>query len=215
MIRIRKFLIVLVIISCIASCKKKDEERPVVTLRGNSFMIIILNSDFTDPGADAYDNTDGSLYVETTGTVNPDFAGTYYIVYSATDAAGNSGQSVRTVVVRNEAEIYNGEYTGTCYTLSDTTSFLSAAMISTTLNKRIWIAGFADHQNVSVFADISNDSIRFPSQLAMVGNTAVFHKYEGLGLIKTISDTTIFEIHFTDSVSGNITSGDMVYKKMF
>lgn len=214
MLQIRKYLILLVIISFITSCKKKDVESPVITLKGNSFITIILNSDFTDPGADAYDNTDGSLYVETTGIVNSDFAGTYYIVYSATDASGNTGQTIRTVVVRNEAEIYNGEYTGTCYTLSDTSSILSTVVISTILNKRIWIAGFADHQNVSVFADISNDTISFPSQLSKEGNTTIFHRYAGLGLIKTISDTTIFEIHFSDSVSGNITTGDMVYKKI-
>ena len=208
-----KYFLLLLIVFLVFSCKKKDDENPVVTLRGNSLITIILNSSFTDPGADAYDNTDGAVSVEITGEVDPDFAGAYNIVYTANDAAGNSGQAVRTVIVRNEADIYNGQYTGSCYTTVDTTIILSSILVSTTLNKRIWIAGFADYQNTSVFADISNDTISFPSQTTQAGNPAITHKFEGTGLIKIINDTTIFEINFSDSVSGNISNGYMVYKK--
>jgi len=45
--------------------------------------------------------------VEAEGIVDTNFAGTYIIIYSATDAAGNEAQASRTVVVRNEAKIYN------------------------------------------------------------------------------------------------------------
>jgi len=206
-------LLVFLLVLSLCSCKKKDEENPVVTLRGDSFITIILNSEFADPGADAYDNTDGTLTVEVSGEANPDFAGTYYIVYTASDAAGNTGQAIRTVVVRNEAETYNGLYTRTCYTMADTTSQLSTITVSTILNKRIWVAGFASYQNASVFADISNDTIRFPSQTSLAGTPGVTHKFEGSGLIKVINDSTVFEINFSDSVSGVITNGLMVFKK--
>jgi len=208
-----RYLLLLLLVFSVFSCKKKDEENPVVTLKGDSFITIILNSEYTDPGADAYDNTDGTITVEVSGEVNTDFAGTYYIVYTASDAAGNSGQAIRTVIVRNEAETYNGLYSRTCYTAADTTNQLSTVTVSTIQNNRIWIAGFASYQNASVFADISNDTIRFPSQTSTAGIPAVSHKFEGNGLIKTINDTTIFEIYFNDSVSGNITNGIMVFKK--
>ncbi|HOY32017.1 MAG TPA: DUF5011 domain-containing protein [Bacteroidales bacterium] len=208
-----KYLIFLLLLFFLVSCKKKDDENPVVTLRGNSSMTIILNTSFTDPGADANDNTDGAVSVNITGEVNPDFAGTYYIVYSATDASGNTGEAIRRVVVKNEAELYSGNYAGTCYLTTDTTNFAASATVSTVVNKRIWIAGFASYPNASVFADISNDTIRFPAQTAQAGNPAVTHKFEGNGLVKTINDTTVFEIHFSDSVSGNISNGFMVYKK--
>ncbi|HNZ43071.1 MAG TPA: DUF5011 domain-containing protein, partial [Bacteroidales bacterium] len=87
--KIKKYLLFFLIIIFVSSCKKKDEDIPVVTMRGDSFMTVILNDEFTDPGADAYDDNDGPLAVEISGIVNPDFAGTYYIVYSATDASGN------------------------------------------------------------------------------------------------------------------------------
>lgn len=208
-----KYLLLLLLVFSVFSCKKKDEENPVVTLRGDSFITIILNSEFTDPGADAYDNTDGTLTVEISGEVNTDFAGTYNIVYIASDAAGNSSQAIRTVVVRNQAETYNGLYSRTCYTVADTTNQLSTVTVSTILNNRIWIAGFASYQNASVFADISNDTIRFPSQTSTAGIPAVSHKFEGNGLIKIINDTTIFEVNFSDSVSGIITNGFMIFKK--
>lgn len=208
-----KYLLVFLLVLSLWSCKKKDEENPVVSLKGDSFITIFLNAEFTDPGAEAFDNTDGTLTVEVSGEVNPDFAGTYYIVYTASDAAGNTGQAIRTVVVRNEAEPYNGLYNRTSYTTADTTDQLSTVTVSTILNNRIWVAGFASYQNASVFADISNDTIRFPSQTALAGIPAVTHKFEGSGLIKVIQDTTIFEINFSDSVSGVITNGLMVFKK--
>ncbi|HQI71097.1 MAG TPA: DUF5011 domain-containing protein [Bacteroidales bacterium] len=212
--KIKKYLLFFLIIILVSACKKKDEDNPIVTMRGDSFMTVILNDEFTDPGADAYDNNDGPLAVEISGIVNTDFAGTYYIVYSATDASGNSGQTVRTVVVRNEAAPYSGEYTGTCTTAADTTTILATVLASTTVNKRIWIAGFAQYQQVSVFADISNDTISIPSQLSPQGNTGLTHRYAGNGIVSSISDSTIFEIHYSDSVSGTITTGDMVYKKL-
>lgn len=210
----KKYVVFFLIIFLVISCKKKDEDNPVVTMRGDSFMTVILNDDFTDPGADAFDNTEGALTVEISGIVNPDFAGTYYIVYSATDASGNSGQTVRTVVVRNEAAPYSGEYTGTCTTPADTTTFLTTVLASNTVNKRIWIAGFAQYQQVSVFADVSNDTVSIPSQLSPQGNTGFTHRFAGSGFVSSISDTTFFEIHYSDSVSGTITNGDMVYKRL-
>ncbi len=212
--KIKKYLLFFLIIIFVSSCKKKDEDIPVVTMRGDSFMTVILNDEFTDPGADAYDDNDGPLAVEISGIVNPDFAGTYYIVYSATDASGNSGQTVRTVVVRNEAALYSGEYSGNCTTSADTTTILATVLASTTVNKRIWIAGFAQYQQVSIFADISNDTVSIPSQLSPQGNTGLIHRYAGNGIVSSISDTTIFEIHYSDSVSGTITTGDMIYKRL-
>ncbi len=207
-------LLILLLIFIAVSCKKKDEQSPVVTLKGDSFMTIVLNSGFTDPGADATDDIDGIVTVETTGIVDTNFAGTYYIVYTASDAAGNTGETIRTVVVRNEAEIYSGDYLATYFTTNDTSSYLSAIEVSTTINKRLWFGGFSEYQNASVYADISDDTVFFPAQNTQVGFPSVIHKFEGTGLIKNINDTVIFEIIYSDSVSGNIQNGVLVYKKI-
>jgi len=177
-------------------------------------MTIVLNSGFTDPGADATDDIDGIITVETSGIVDTNFAGTYYIVYTASDAAGNTGEAVRTVVVRNEAEIYTGEYLATYFTTTDTSSYLSSIDVSTTSNKRLWFGGFAEYQNASVYADISNDTVFFPAQNTQADFPSVIHKFEGSGLIKNINDTVVFELIYSDSVSGNIQNGVLVYKKI-
>ena len=53
---------------------------------------------YTDEGATASDNVDGTVSVSTSGSVGPD-AGTYTISYSASDAAGNTAAATRTVTV--------------------------------------------------------------------------------------------------------------------
>lgn len=213
MIKNPNYIILLFVLLIISSCKKKDTESPIVTLKGDPFITVSLNSVFVDPGADAVDNNDGAINVDIVGTVNSDFAGTYEITYYAVDAAGNSAFASRTVIVSNDANIYKGNYNEKCFTDADTTDFISTVVVSTILNKRIWIAGFADFQNATVFADITHDTIIFPEQSSQAGSPAIIHKYGGTGLIKNFSDTTVFEIYYTDSVSGNITNGFLVYKK--
>ena len=62
-------------------------------------MSVTQNTTFTDPGATATDDRDGTVPVLITGTVNTAIVGTYTRVYSATDTAGNSAQRTRTVNV--------------------------------------------------------------------------------------------------------------------
>ncbi len=72
---------------------------PVITLNGSSTMNITLNSTFTDPGATATDNEDGSISVVATGTVNTASIGSYTITYTATDSDNNVASTTRTVNV--------------------------------------------------------------------------------------------------------------------
>ena len=73
-----------------------DTTAPVITLIGANPLVLQQNATFTDPGATA----DGSEVVSTSGTVNTAVAATYTLTYSATDAAGNTGTTTRSVVVQ-------------------------------------------------------------------------------------------------------------------
>ncbi len=75
-----------------------DTTAPVITMVGPSTMTHALGTPFTDPGVSATDTVDGSVAVATTGTVD-DAVGTYMLVYTATDAAGNEATASRTVIV--------------------------------------------------------------------------------------------------------------------
>jgi len=76
-----------------------DTTSPVVTLTGPASVTHQLGNTYTDAGATATDNVDGSITPVMSGTVDVNTPGTYYITYTATDGAGNSSTKVRTVVV--------------------------------------------------------------------------------------------------------------------
>uniref|UniRef100_UPI0035628B87 DUF5011 domain-containing protein n=1 Tax=Sulfurovum sp. TaxID=1969726 RepID=UPI0035628B87 len=76
-----------------------DTIPPVITIIGNNPATVIQNTTYTDAGATATDDRDGSVAVTTTGSVNTSTVGTYTITYTAKDAAGNTATATRTVNV--------------------------------------------------------------------------------------------------------------------
>ncbi len=76
-----------------------DTTAPVITVLGDDPLALPVGAAFTDPGATALDETDGSVEVTAEGVVNTTVPGSYTITYSASDAAGNTGTATRTVNV--------------------------------------------------------------------------------------------------------------------
>lgn len=77
----------------------RDVTVPVVTLTGSAAVTVNQNSSWTDPGATATDDRDGTKTVVSSGTVNLTVPGTYTVRYTATDNAGNSSYKERTITV--------------------------------------------------------------------------------------------------------------------
>jgi hypothetical protein len=192
------------------SCKKQDSTPPVITLNGESPIFISLNGTFSDPGATATDNEDGSISVGVTGTVNTNMEGTYSIKYQASDAAGNYSEAERTVYVRNDARYCTGDYYANSITLSDTIDYHAVISTSTTINHRIWIQGFGNDSSVVIFGDIEHDSINIPKQQGtQMGNS---HYFRGSGII-IITDSINISIAYSDSLSGNTLYGTTKYTR--
>ncbi len=82
---------------------KEDKTAPVITLKQGSTITLYLNETWKDPGYTAIDNCDSDITnkVETSGNVNTKKLGTYKIIYSVTDEAGNVAKIERTVKVVN------------------------------------------------------------------------------------------------------------------
>lgn len=76
-----------------------DTTPPVITLNGVNPLILTQGDTYTEPGATATDNRDGSVAVTTSGGVDTNAAGTYIITYSASDSAGNIATATRTINV--------------------------------------------------------------------------------------------------------------------
>ena len=83
-----------------------DITSPVISLNGAATVTIQEGSTYSDSGATAEDNIDGSITVSTTGVVGTD-SGTYTLTYTATDAAGNSVTATRTVIVNENNGVAN------------------------------------------------------------------------------------------------------------
>jgi len=78
-----------------------DTIAPVISINGATPVTVLLNSTYTDAGATALDNVDGDITskITKTGGVNTAATGTYSIIYSVSDTAGNAASTTRQVIV--------------------------------------------------------------------------------------------------------------------
>jgi len=78
-----------------------DTTGPVITITGDNPVTIGEGQTYTDQGAAAYDSLDGNVTasIQTTSNVNTSSVGTYTVIYSVTDSAGNTSTKTRTVNV--------------------------------------------------------------------------------------------------------------------
>lgn len=78
-----------------------DDEKPVITLTGNSTIYLIKGNIYKESGFSATDNCSGDLTnkVQVTNNINVNTTGTYQVNYIVTDDNGNSSTTIRTVKV--------------------------------------------------------------------------------------------------------------------
>lgn len=76
-----------------------DGSPPVITLNGENPLRLLQNDPYTEAGASAFDNVDGIVAVDISGSVDTSTIDSYTVIYTATDAARNTGTVLRTVNV--------------------------------------------------------------------------------------------------------------------
>lgn len=82
-----------------------DVTAPVITLNGSAAITLTVGDSYTDQGATATDNIDGTYSVTGIGSVDTSSAGVYTITYDATDLAGNHAVQVTRTVTVNTAPV--------------------------------------------------------------------------------------------------------------
>ncbi|GMU84436.1 MAG: hypothetical protein AMXMBFR47_43060, partial [Planctomycetota bacterium] len=89
------------VVQATRTVRVRDTLAPQVVLNGAAQVTLTCSSDsYTEAGATATDECSGALEVTVGGaTPNTSESGTYVVVYTATDAAGNVGQATRVVTV--------------------------------------------------------------------------------------------------------------------
>ncbi len=81
----------------------KDVIAPVITLKGAQNVSLYVGDSYSEAGFSAADECDGDITENVTveGSVNPQQAGTYTVVYKVADSSGNLTEVKRTVKVKN------------------------------------------------------------------------------------------------------------------
>lgn len=94
---------------CHNSCKKRivkvvDKEKPVITLKGDSEINIVINGEYHEQGYTAFDNYDGDLTDKVIVKNNLDITkeGIYEIIYEVTDSSNNLEIKTRKINVNKE-----------------------------------------------------------------------------------------------------------------
>ena len=98
--------VIILTIGLFSGCSNKagtspaDTTPPEIHLLGSNPMTLAVGERFTDPGAIVTDNVDANRTIKGSGSVDTTEAGTYTLIYTAKDAAGNEAKAVeRTVTV--------------------------------------------------------------------------------------------------------------------
>ena len=90
-----------------------DTTAPVITVAGDAQVTLQVGATYTDAGATAVDDRDGTITVVTTGAnVDTSTPGTYTVTYTVGDLAGNQAQATRTVTVEAGGPLFTGAFSG-------------------------------------------------------------------------------------------------------
>jgi len=87
---------------CDSPQDESENTKPIITLLGDVVMSLVVGGSFTDPGATAFDQEDGTITpkIISSGVVNANVVGSYTITYNATDSQNLSADpKTRTVNV--------------------------------------------------------------------------------------------------------------------
>jgi uncharacterized repeat protein (TIGR02543 family) len=80
-----------------------DIEPPVLRLVGSNIMVVQNGTAFVDPGVICTDSSGQGCLTKVEGTVDTNTAGTYELIYTAVDQAGNEAVPVTRVVIVNQS----------------------------------------------------------------------------------------------------------------
>ncbi len=89
---------------------KPDLLPPVITLNGEESISIIQGEKYIELGATATDNKDENVIVNISGSIDNLKIGTYEIIYTAKDKAGNLAVKTRTIEVMENIEYTTIDY---------------------------------------------------------------------------------------------------------
>ena len=187
------------------SCNNKHEHEVTVVLYGDQVHRHVLNQPYTDPGAYGVDWMNKQLPVTVDASaLNVNLCGYYPVKISATDEFGNTGTTERTVLVYNEAEYLQGNWS--CYKYFEgqgipDTIYIEKINVSTDKNRYFRFTSFSSYANADVLCYLEANLIYMDSLEYMVGpgqNTALWFSGDGLQV-----NSNRLDISYSETSGGN------------
>jgi hypothetical protein len=193
------YLLISITIILMFSCKKSDQNAPVITLKGTNPYVVVWGSTsaFIDPGAVAIDDIDGAIDYSVYDTlVDMRSAGVYHLIYSATDAAGNKDTVSRNVVVSGSRYLM-GNFTVQDFRLGTFNTAYQDTLSDSNYNI-LKFKHFAIYEDAKVYAKISGTQINIPPQHDTIGTR--IRTFSGYG---SFANDSVFTITYsvTDSTT--------------
>ncbi len=177
---------------------------PVIILRDDATAVHYRGESYTDPGAQVADNYTcvPDLDFETLNLVDTSRYGTYQVIYTVTDEAGNESELIRTVnVVLPIEDYYQIEYKA--YDTCTSNIYIYSGLIQD-----------CDCPNFSVtVGNISNFGLSATFTLPVSGTyneilsldtTKASVHFEGFGTMSPSAETIRWEYSITDSISTDV-----------
>lgn len=196
-----------------SSCGKEDVGAPTVSVTGDNPFQIELGGTWTDPGAVANDEEDGTITedIVVTGSVNTDKVDEYTITYKVTDKAGNDASATRKVQVK--ANKLEASYRVT-ETYSDNTTSEYTQVVATSSQgwNKLTFNGFGDYGQPSVVSftagptGLTGANLTFTDSEGTVNLTNITGTYGKSG-----SNYNVLTVRYSFSVGGTPTVINQTY----
>lgn len=165
-----------------------DLQPPSMVMSGDASIVIEINTEFSDPGVTATDDVDGELIVQINSSLDTAVTGTYTILYSAEDSAGNISYIERYVTVQeaiSESITWDFDENGAADALTDGLMMLRFAFGLTGVN--VTNGAIADNSDMSSEEVLSNLNNAKDSLLTDIdGNGVVDALTDGLMLLRAL-----------------------------
>ena len=208
-----KFLALSLAVLLFTQCTEDDLNSPIITLNGDSPEFVELGGTYVDSGAAARDTEDGDIFIINydESALDTDVVGSYDILFSATDEAGNTGSEVRIVHVFAQGSDFAGVYEvvedcsdGNTYTYDVTIT--AGASPNTAIISNFGNYGFA----VLVDLNLTGDTNSNVSVDESIGGA----DFLGLGFLTTGTTTSmVFTLDYSADDGVSVLTCDAVFTK--
>ena len=192
-----------------------DVTPPNITLNGEANITLEQNAVYTELGATALDGVDGNVSVTITGTVDTSIVGSYTIIYTAQDNAGNESNSTRAITVIDVTPpviTLNGEINSTLEQNAIYTELGATAVDAVDGNVTVEISGNVDTSTVGNYiitysaVDNASNEANITRTITVIDVTSPVITLNGKANMTLEQNTNYNELGATalDAVDGNV-----------